>query len=545
MPCRGGSAASRKSKLNARTTTSCENKLCGREYWCRPLCSKLCNVLPTTADGCDACREPLGDRKTLISVDTHAQYVMELPDPEPTAPCSAGASFQQKWGMLSSEDRSKAFVVTKRAVMKTAESHVACVGCRHSVEQLLHKVSQSRDNVLGPLNVYPDESVGIDADMGKARVASLFSAAKERLCHLQDTQPAGRRNRRCALHSLEPRANNNWLEIWLQMSAACQKEATMVCAAQLQTALDKYVQRHRFCAQCKQKVQRALDTLLSGEEPELECDREEFLPELYHGLNSCHVGGQIEHIHMDCDVASLAQIISFGQAPVDSAERHAKTFDSAQEEVLACLGELFLTRLQRLGQQMLTTEKAWLLLFNVGLEAVRNSFEVAVDNKQGAALMEKFLLEETCVTAEELQRDAQRREKKKAKRKKNKKAQQQQQQEQQQRQLSSPTGSVSSRDSFSSSPDTTPVHSPTASPPTSTRGQQDAKGFDTAAEIRLLSSMGWDCSEDVEPVESDEFALTEEEIRTAMAKLAAVSKPLRQQRHKCGVRAPLLHVACN
>lgn len=57
-------------------------------------------------------------------------------------------------------------------------------------------------------------------------------------------------------------------------------------------------------------------------------------------------------------------------------ERHAKTIDIAQEEVLTCLGIHLYERLHRIWQKLRAEEQTWQMLFYLGIDALRKSFEV-------------------------------------------------------------------------------------------------------------------------------------------------------------------------
>lgn len=57
-------------------------------------------------------------------------------------------------------------------------------------------------------------------------------------------------------------------------------------------------------------------------------------------------------------------------------ERHAKTIDIAQEEVLTCLGIHLYERLHRIWQKLRAEEQTWQILFYLCIDALRKSFEV-------------------------------------------------------------------------------------------------------------------------------------------------------------------------
>lgn len=57
-------------------------------------------------------------------------------------------------------------------------------------------------------------------------------------------------------------------------------------------------------------------------------------------------------------------------------ERHAKTIDVAQEEVLTCISLYLYERLHRLWRQVRAEHQTWRVMFYVGVETLRKNFEV-------------------------------------------------------------------------------------------------------------------------------------------------------------------------
>ena len=58
-------------------------------------------------------------------------------------------------------------------------------------------------------------------------------------------------------------------------------------------------------------------------------------------------------------------------------ERHAKTLDIAQEEVLTCLGIYLYERMHKIWQKLRAEEQTWQILFYLGVDSLRKSFEVS------------------------------------------------------------------------------------------------------------------------------------------------------------------------
>uniref|UniRef100_A0A673AUS4 Gametogenetin-binding protein 2 n=1 Tax=Sphaeramia orbicularis TaxID=375764 RepID=A0A673AUS4_9TELE len=67
--------------------------------------------------------------------------------------------------------------------------------------------------------------------------------------------------------------------------------------------------------------------------------------------------------------------------------------DIAQEEVLTCLGIHLYERLHRIWQKLRAEEQTWQILFHLGVDALRKSFEVK-SQMQGISRLEQFLKQE-------------------------------------------------------------------------------------------------------------------------------------------------------
>lgn len=97
-------------------------------------------------------------------------------------------------------------------------------------------------------------------------------------------------------------------------------------------------------------------------------------------------------------------------------ERHAKTLEIAQEEVLTCIGICMYERLHRIYMRMKEEECTCQVFAAVAVDALWRSFETAVESKQGFSQLELLYAE----LAREEQQKQIRKEQKKLKRKRKK-----------------------------------------------------------------------------------------------------------------------------
>ena len=64
-------------------------------------------------------------------------------------------------------------------------------------------------------------------------------------------------------------------------------------------------------------------------------------------------------------------------------ERHAKTIDIAQEEILTCIGVFLYERLVKVWQRLRAEEQTWQTLFFLSVETLKKSLEIALENSEG------------------------------------------------------------------------------------------------------------------------------------------------------------------
>ncbi|XP_069767675.1 gametogenetin-binding protein 2 isoform X2 [Narcine bancroftii] len=343
--------------------------------------------------------------------------------------------FVQQHGMLKQQDLNIAMMVTSREVFSALSQLVPCVGCRRSVERLFSQLVESGNPALEPLSVGPTGVLSVTrACMTDAKkLYTLFYVHGSKLNEMIDAIPKSKKNKRCQLHSLDthkpkPLGEGNsgsgnaeralgsdkknigdskkevicsilfhfgpfqpphrgcWMDVWELMSQECRDEVVLIDSSCLLETLETYLRKHRFCTDCKNKVLRAYNILIG----ELDCSKEKgYCAALYEGLRCCP---HERHIHVCCETDFIAHLL--GRAEPEFAggrrERHAKTIDIAQEEVLTCLGIHLYERLHRIWQKLRAEEQTWQMLFYLGIDALRKSFEMAIEKVQGISRLEQL-----------------------------------------------------------------------------------------------------------------------------------------------------------
>ena len=227
---------------------------------------------------------------------------------------------------------------------------------------------------------------------------------------------------RCAQHSLgvvvktlsvtQPTTTNvvrrfltmgNWLDVWECMETECREQVVLLPFPVLRDTLDQYLTKHSFCSECTNMVNRAYTLLVEeGQEPAkaagelpMEADpkvNRDGSVNLYSGISACTKEG---HVHVESDEQFISQLFTLAEPELSGLrqERHAKTIEIAQKEVLICIGLALFERFQRIQQKIKEGEQTCDLLLLVCLKTLRRSLDMAAEGKRGEADIERLCLE--------------------------------------------------------------------------------------------------------------------------------------------------------
>lgn len=368
------------------------------------------------------CRDeefPFERRQIPLMIEETLTMVMEIPETVISTECVNEADvkhFVKRYNLLTSEELIYALMVSQKELFSLLAISVPCVGCRRSVERLYNQLLESGQPALEPLIIKTSRVLTLSNSflLDPRLIYALFYIHGSHLNDMVDTIPKSRRNRRCILHSLETHKTRSlgWMDVWDLLSQECRDEVVLIDSDSLLETLENYLRKHRFCSECKSKVIKAYN-ILSGD---IEGDADKgYCATLYEGLKSCP---KERHVHVLCDTDFIAHLIDRAEPELAGGrrERHARTIEIAQEEVLTCLGIHLWERLHRLWQKLRAEEQTWQMLFYLGVEALRKSFEMAVEDKQGISRLEQVVEEiSEAERAKELKKEHKRLKRKKRK----------------------------------------------------------------------------------------------------------------------------------
>lgn len=316
---------------------------------------------------------------------------MNLGCDNPVVRGKALEEFSRKYNVLTIEEVREALQVNCKDLLSILSQTVPCVGCRRSVERVFYQLMKSGHPALDPILISEDGVLSLREDkmLAAQPLCTLLYRHSDNLSSLVESQPRSKKSRRCALHSLDSQRSravvtDQWRDAWDRMKPLCKEEVLLIEASALLSTLNNYLHKHRFCGECRTKVMRAYTLLVEDPDP---CKEKGYIPALYSGIKRCLPE---KHIHLQCKTDYIAGLITRAEPELlgSRRERHAKTLEIAQEEVLTCLGICVYERLHRIHLRLREEECTCQVLAAVAVDALCRNFEVAVENKQGISQLE-------------------------------------------------------------------------------------------------------------------------------------------------------------
>ncbi|KAH1003209.1 gametogenetin-binding protein 2-like isoform X2 [Dendroctonus ponderosae] len=345
----------------------------------------------------------LGTRQLPLVVDSNLTLVMDIKNSNIISDSQTLSNkelneYMTKLGVLSPEQLKASLQISKTALLEVLNQSVPCVGCRRSVEGLYYQLLSFGHPTLDPIVVRGDGTITLRPEKHSYNVlANIFHDHAQRLKTLIDTQPKrNKKSVRCLLHSLDWQrirpVTPVWRDIWNCMKSDCRKDICIIESACLYATLENYLRQHRFCGECRIKVVKAYTLLVEEADPSKE---KGYVPALYSGIKRCL---QDKHIHLNPKTEYITKLINRAEPELLGRERHAKTLEIAQEEVLTCLGICMYERLNRLYMRVREEERTCQLFAAVAVHTLHRSFETVVEKARGVSqlelLYEEFAREE-------------------------------------------------------------------------------------------------------------------------------------------------------
>lgn len=171
-------------------------------------------------------------------------------------------NFMSKFESLDREELLEALQVPEDEFMRILNQVVECIGCRRIIERVFRQFKKNGSRTLDPLWITEEGVVRIrqehlegssPLDLCKLLQKSVFLFAG--LCSFKQRT---KQSIRCTIHNLDAYKvtpfSETWIDIWTSMKWQCREKILIIEMADLQTTLDIYLKKHKFCHECSAKV---------------------------------------------------------------------------------------------------------------------------------------------------------------------------------------------------------------------------------------------------------------------------------------------------
>lgn len=205
--------------------------------------------------------------------------------------------FDEKFQLLKPIELKNSLNVTKSDFLNVLSQMVPCVGCRRSVERLYSTIMTNNYATLDPIKIRNGILTVCEKHQASSQqMCTLLYDHDAQLNGLLESQPRNKKNSRCSLHSLESFRSRpfseTWWETWECMEESCKSKLAVVEAHELHATLDEYLKKHKFCQECRTKVERAYSLLMENSNPTKE---KGYVSSIYQGIERCIKN---KHIHL-------------------------------------------------------------------------------------------------------------------------------------------------------------------------------------------------------------------------------------------------------
>lgn len=170
-------------------------------------------------------------------------------------------SFLSKFESLDRAELLDALQVPEDEFMRILNQVVECIGCRRIIERMFKQFKRDGSQTLDPIQITADGVVRIrqehlddkSVDVGRLLQKSVFLYAG-----LLTYKQRSRQSIRCTIHNLDAYRvtpfSEEWTQLWVSMKGQCREKILIIEMADLQTTLDVYLKKHKFCHECSAKV---------------------------------------------------------------------------------------------------------------------------------------------------------------------------------------------------------------------------------------------------------------------------------------------------
>ena len=171
-------------------------------------------------------------------------------------------NFMSKFESLDRHELLDALQVSEKEFMAILNQNILCIGCRRIIERVFRQFKRDGSRTLEPITITEDGTIRIRQELlddNSLDLSKLLQKSVYLFSGLLTYKQRSRPSIRCTIHNLDaykvtPAFSETWTQLWLSMKGQCREKILIVEIEDLQSTLDVYLKKHKFCHECSAKV---------------------------------------------------------------------------------------------------------------------------------------------------------------------------------------------------------------------------------------------------------------------------------------------------
>lgn len=172
-------------------------------------------------------------------------------------------AFMSKYEALDRTELLAAIEVPEQDFMRIVNQAVECIGCRRIIERMFQQFKRNDSLTLDPIQITKEGVIRIRQEHLEQNLDVCKMLQKSTLLYagLSKYKQTTKQGIRCTIHNLEAYKvcpfSETWTQVWSSMKNSVREKILIISMEDLQTTLDVYLKKHKFCHECSAKVSRS------------------------------------------------------------------------------------------------------------------------------------------------------------------------------------------------------------------------------------------------------------------------------------------------
>lgn len=168
--------------------------------------------------------------------------------------------FMNKYEALNRDEILDAIQVPEEEFMRILNQVIECIGCRRMIERAFQQFKRSDSRTLDPIYITKEGVIRIRQEEldNNFDICKMLQKSILLFSDLATLKQKTKQGIRCTIHNMDAYKvtpfSEAWITVWDSMKNSVREKMLIIDMEDLQTTLDVYLKKHKFCHECSAKV---------------------------------------------------------------------------------------------------------------------------------------------------------------------------------------------------------------------------------------------------------------------------------------------------